>query len=62
MQAANMHNDFHSAETTGHETKRDTPLPGSTGGKLRDSDKDSRVLCTRQGVNSAMLKLMTNMK
>ena len=40
MQAADTHNDLHSARTTGHETKRDPPLPGSTGGKLGDSDKD----------------------
>ena len=34
-QAADTHNDLHSARTTGHETKRDPPLPGSTGRKLR---------------------------
>ena len=62
MQAADTHNDFHNAKTTGLETKGDTQLPGSTGRKLRDSDKDSRVLCTRQGVNSAVLKLITDMK
>ena len=42
IQAADTHNGLHSARTTGCGTKRDPPLPGSTGGNLGGSDKDGK--------------------